>query len=98
MANVLHYWPTPNANWSGGAINYIANANAGADTSQFNQRIDYIVSEKQRVFAHYTYWNINTLPTQYIFAPTGGPTSLPKSTVTDQQFVIGIPIPSTPTP
>ena len=89
MANVLHYWPTPNANLAGGAINYIANANAGADTNQFNQRIDYIVSEKQRVFAHYTYWNINTLPTQYIFASTGGPTSLPKSTVTDQQFVIG---------
>ena len=89
MANVLHYWPTPNADLAGGAINYIANAKAGADTNQFNQRIDYIVSAKQSVFARYTYWNIDTLPTQYIFDSTGGPTSLPKSLVTDQQFVIG---------
>src|SRR5271157_3098215 len=90
MANVLHYWPLSNANLAGGTVNYIANAKAGVDTNQYNARIDQIVSDKQRVFGRYTYWNINTLPTQYIFGTTsGGPTSAVSGLVADQQVVIG---------
>ena len=90
MANVLHYWPLPNADLAGGAVNYIANAAAAADTNQYNARIDQIVSDKQRLFGRYTYWNINTLPTQYIFGTSsGGPTSAVRGLVADQQVVIG---------
>ena len=90
MANVLHYWPVPNANLADGSVNYSVNAAAGVDTDQYNGRIDEIVSEKQRLFGRYTYWRINTMPTQYIFGTAGsGPTSLVNGLVTDQQVVIG---------
>lgn len=90
MANVLHYWPTPNANLAGGAVNYSVNAAASVDTNQYNARIDQIVSDKQRVFGRYTYWVINTHPTRYIFGTTGGgPTSLVSGLVADHQVVLG---------
>jgi hypothetical protein len=90
MANVLHYWPFPNANLAGGTVNYIANAKAGVDSNQYNARIDQIVSDKHRLFGRYTYWNINTFPTQYIFGTTsGGPTSAVRGLVADQNVVIG---------
>jgi len=90
MANVLHYWPAPNANLEGGAINYSVNAAAGVGTNQYNGRIDQIISDKQRLFGRYTYWDINTHPTQYVFGtPEGGPTSLVSGLVADQQVVLG---------
>lgn len=90
MANVLHYWPAPNANLDGGAINYSVNAAAGVDTNQYNGRIDEIVSNKQRLFGRYTYWDISTHPTQYVFGTTGGgPASLVRGLVADHQVVIG---------
>src|ERR1700722_19794695 len=90
MANILHYWPVPNASLAGGAVNYSVNAAAGADTDQYNARIDHIVSDKQRVFGRYSYWDIKTHPTQYLFGTTGGgPTSLVSSLVRDEQVVIG---------
>jgi len=90
MANVLHYWPAPNANLAGGAVNYSVNAAAGVDTNQYNARIDQVVSDKQRVFGRYTYWGVNTHPTQFVFGtPEGGPTSLVNGLVADQQVVIG---------
>jgi Carboxypeptidase regulatory-like domain len=90
MASVLHYWPAPNANLEGGAVNYSVNAAAGADTNQYNARIDQILSDKQRLFGRYTYWNINTHPTQYVFGTTsGGPQSLFRGLVASQQIVLG---------
>ncbi len=90
MASVLHYWPVPNANLEGGAVNYSVNAAAGADTNQYNARIDQILSDKQRLFGRYTYWSINTHPTQYVFGTTGsGPQSLFRGLVADQQIVLG---------
>ena len=88
MANVLHYWPSPNANLPDGS-NYSVNAKAGVDTSEYNARIDQILSDKQRAFGRYTYWNINTHPTQYVFDTTGGgPQSASIGLVKDQQVVI----------
>src|SRR3984957_20653937 len=88
MANVLHYWPAPNANLPDGS-NYSVNAKAGVDTNEFNARIDQILSDKQRAFGRYTYWNINTHPTQYVFDTTGGgPQSASIGLVKDQQVVI----------
>ena len=90
MGNVLHYWPTPNANLAGGTVNYSANAAAGVDTDQYNARVDQIISDKQRIFGRYTYWNINTFPTQYTFGNTaGGPESSVRTQVIDHQVVLG---------
>jgi Carboxypeptidase regulatory-like domain len=89
MANVLHYWPVPNTSLAGGAVNYSVNAKAGVDTNQYNARVDQILSDKQRIFGRYTYWDINTHPTQYVFGTTGGgPQSANLGLVKDQQAVI----------
>jgi TonB dependent receptor len=90
MANVLHYWPAPNANLEGGALNYSVNAKARVDTNQYNARIDQILSDKQRLFGRYTCWNINTHPTQYVFGTIGGgPQRSMSGLVADQQVVLG---------
>jgi hypothetical protein len=89
MANVLHYWPTPNASLGGGAINYVVNVAAGADSSQYSGRVDYSASDKQKIFARYTYNNIDTLPTTYILENTQGPRSLPRGLDVAHQIVIG---------
>ena len=89
MANVLHYWPAPTTNLNGGLVNYSVNAKAGVDTNQYNARIDDVMSDKQHVFGRYTYWDINTHPTQYVFGTTGGgPESANVGLVKDQQVVI----------
>jgi outer membrane receptor protein involved in Fe transport len=60
------------------------------NTDQYNARIDQIISDKQRIFGRYTYWNINTSPTQYIFGNTsGGPESAIRTQVVDHQVVLG---------
>jgi hypothetical protein len=90
MGNILHYWPVPNTSLAGGDVNYSANAAAGVDTDQYNVRVDEILSDKHRLFGRYTYWGIDTLPTQYIFGnAAGGPTSLGRTQVVDHQVVLG---------
>jgi len=90
MGNILHYWPVPNTSLAGGDVNYSANAAAGVDTDQYNVRVDDILSDKQRLFGRYTYWRIDTSPTQYIFGnAAGGPTSLGRTQVVDHQVVLG---------
>jgi hypothetical protein len=89
MGNVLHYWPVPNADLANGSVNYSGNAAAGVDTNQYNARIDQILSNKQRLFGRYTYWNVNTHPTQYFFGNTsGGPESNPSALLADHQVVL----------
>jgi hypothetical protein len=42
--------------------NFTANASVGGDQNQYNARVDHTVSDKQRVFARYTYWSNLNLP------------------------------------
>ena len=42
--------------------NFTANASVGGDQNQQNYRVDHTVSDKQRVFARYTYWRNLNLP------------------------------------
>jgi hypothetical protein len=42
--------------------NYTANASVGGDQNQQNYRVDHTFSDKQRVFARYTYWRNLNLP------------------------------------
>ncbi|MBI3696691.1 MAG: carboxypeptidase regulatory-like domain-containing protein [Acidobacteria bacterium] len=37
--------------------NYTANASVGGENYQYNARVDRSISEKQRIFFRYTYWN-----------------------------------------
>ena len=36
--------------------NYATNASAGGNNTQINERVDYNLSDKQRIFGRYTYW------------------------------------------
>jgi hypothetical protein len=58
-AKVLaNYWGQPNALGLPftNVNNFSANASAGGNNDQFNSRVDHNLSEKQRLFARYSYW------------------------------------------
>ena len=58
-AKVLaNYWGQPNAPGLQytNVNNFSANAGAGGNNDQFNTRVDHNLSEKQRLFARYSYW------------------------------------------
>jgi hypothetical protein len=54
------YYDLPNATGSG--YNFLVSAPTGANTSQYNGRVDYTMSDKQRIFGRYTYWSLDELP------------------------------------
>ena len=53
MANL--YFPLPNL--PGNINNFSSNVNTGGNSNQYDVRIDHTISDKQRLFARYTYWN-----------------------------------------
>lgn len=63
-ARMLSLWPAPNL--PGQPIthisNYVHNTSIGGDNDQLVFRGDQNVSEKQRIFARYTYWTNLSLP------------------------------------
>ncbi len=42
--------------------NFTSNASVGGNQNQYNSRVDHTVSDKQRLFARYTYWSNLNLP------------------------------------
>jgi hypothetical protein len=58
---LLSYMPMPNqvGNPNG---NFAENYSTGGDVNQYNERIDYKLSEKQRIFGRYTHSYILSLP------------------------------------
>ncbi len=48
-------WPLPNA--SGVSNNFSTTYSSGTNSKQFNGRVDQNLSEKQRLFARYSYWS-----------------------------------------
>lgn len=48
--------------------NYVENEHVGGPEHQYNGRGDYTLSDKQRLFARYTYWSVYQLP-GHPFAP-----------------------------
>ena len=52
----------PNTSFPGSPVNYITNMSTGGNNDQLNYRMDWNVSDKQRVFGRYTRWNFNALP------------------------------------
>jgi hypothetical protein len=55
---LANYWGQPNAPGQAftNANNFQANANSGGNNDQVTARVDHTISEKQRVFARYSYW------------------------------------------
>ncbi len=59
-AKVLaNYWGLPNTTGQQytNINNFSANANAGGNNNEYNTRVDHNLSDKQRLFARYTYWS-----------------------------------------
>ena len=57
---LLSYFPMPNINSPNG--NFATSYSTGGDTDQYNERIDYNLSSKQRIFGRYTHNHILSLP------------------------------------
>jgi len=58
---LLSYMPMPNLVGSPNG-NFAENYSTGGDVDQYNERIDYNLSSKQRIFGRYTHSNILSLP------------------------------------
>jgi carboxypeptidase family protein len=58
---LLSYMPMPNLVGSPDG-NFAENYSSGGDVDQYNERIDYNLSSKQRIFGRYTHSNILSLP------------------------------------
>jgi hypothetical protein len=58
IANVQKIWPLPNASLSTG--NYATSISTGLNSTQFNARVDYNHSDKQRLFFRYTDYRSKT--------------------------------------
>lgn len=57
---LLSYFPMPNSTSSNG--NFATAFSSGGDVDQYNERIDYNLSEKQRMYGRYTHNHILSLP------------------------------------
>jgi len=57
---LLNYFPMPNQ--PGQINNLVVNFSAGGDIDQINERVDYNLSEKQRIFGRFTREHILSLP------------------------------------
>ena len=58
---LLAYMPMPNLTGSPNG-NFAENYSTGGDVDQYNERIDYNLSSRQRIFGRYTHSNILSLP------------------------------------
>lgn len=59
-AIMKNYYPAPN-HADTGAYNYSSSTVTGSNSNQYNGRADYAVSDRQRIFARYSYLKINDL-------------------------------------
>src|SRR5712692_900358 len=77
------YWPLPNA--PGTKNNYVLNNPAGGNTNQYIGRIDHTFNDKQRLFGRYTFWHMQTSPSDPFHNLTGNT----QVTIQNQQVVLG---------
>lgn len=64
-----NYYPAPNASAPG--YNWYFAGPLGNKQDQYNGRIDYALSSKQRIFGRYTYWNLLDAPAHSEFGEQG---------------------------
>jgi hypothetical protein len=65
--------------------NFATNVRLGGNTNQYTGRLDWVLSEQQRIFARYTYWAGTSLPADPFQVNFGGLSSYTGA----QNFVIG---------
>jgi len=82
------YYPTPN-HADTGTYNYASSVVTGSDSSQYNGRVDYTLSEKQRLFARYTYMKINDIGSDTFHSANGFKTAGSHGDQSAIQGVIG---------
>lgn len=81
------FYPPPNTNITG--ANYFYTPNLYDNQNQYNGRVDYTLSQKQRLFARYTYWAINDTGFNTFDNYNGWPTENAYSVNYSQQAVLG---------
>ena len=63
---LLYLWPLPNAPGtvapSGTFNNFNTVANTGGDQNQVVGRVDQEITQRQKLFARFSYWNVLDLP------------------------------------
>jgi len=60
---LLGFYPTANAiPTASNANNFVTSYGTGGDTDQANERVDYNLSDKQRMFTRFTYYKLLNLP------------------------------------
>ena len=67
---LMKVWGPPNL--PGNVNNFAGNTSLGGNQEQVNARADYALGEKQRIFARYTYWNGDSLPSDPFHTNFGG--------------------------
>ena len=65
-----NYYPAPNVT-NGTGYNWYYAGPLGNKQDQYNARIDYTLSNKQRIFGRYTYWNLLDAPAHSEFGEQG---------------------------
>jgi Carboxypeptidase regulatory-like domain len=63
------YYPAPNA--SGQGFNWYLASPLGNKQNQYNARVDYTLSNRQRIFGRYTYWTLLDSPAHSEFGEQG---------------------------
>ena len=58
---MMGYFPSPNNSNPIGKFNFAGQPGLGDNTSSYNGRIDYNLSEKHRIFGRYTYWKLDDI-------------------------------------
>lgn len=83
------FYPAPNVTTPGAGYNYFFQPKLYDDQNQYNARIDYALSSKQRIFGRYSYWTINDTGFNTFNSYNGWPTSNAYSINRSQQAVLG---------
>ena len=87
IANVYKYWTLPNfPNPGPTGINFVTNAASGSDSNQVTIRGDYNLG-KHQLFSRYSYWNTDTLGTNWYH--TQNNVTSPEVLSTSNQAVLG---------
>ena len=85
---MVNYFPLPNSTVNP-AFNYVGSPVVGDDTTQYNGRVDYTISERQRIFGRYTYWKLNDIGTNLFNNANNFPTGYAATNNWTHQAVLG---------
>jgi len=89
-AVMKNYFPAPQKDGEPDeVVNYYVTPTNGADSTQYNARLDYALSDKQRMFARYTFQKMQDVPASVFSNANGYKTGTGYSAPRAQQGVLG---------